>query len=342
MRLGLFLSTQGDAGEDPAALVARLRAQTRLARDLGYDLVLAPHHVLARPFSMLQPLPVLAALAGDAGRMRVGSGVLLLTLLNPLRVAEEALTMDAVTGGRFVLGVGLGYRSVEDRAFGVPERRVRVFLDKLAVVRRLLAGEEVTASGPGYGLAGARLSLRPVGAPPPVWMAANDDRGVRRAARHADAWLLNPHARVGDLARQMELFTATRGGPPGEVPCVREVCVAPTDEEALRVAAPHLAAKYRTYVDWGQSEVMPAGDTLRRGWEDLGRDRFLVGSVATVAAGLEDLRRRAGVTLVVARVHWPGMDPDLAERSLRLLAAAAGPGPGTRGARADGPTPPPP
>jgi alkanesulfonate monooxygenase SsuD/methylene tetrahydromethanopterin reductase-like flavin-dependent oxidoreductase (luciferase family) len=61
--------------------------------------------------------------------MRVASNIALLTLLNPVELAENAATLDAITGGRFVLGVGLGYRPEEFDAFGFPEKKVRIFLD---------------------------------------------------------------------------------------------------------------------------------------------------------------------------------------------------------------------
>jgi len=106
------------------------------------------------------------------------------------------------------------------------------------------------------------------------------------------------------------------------LPIIKEVCVAPTDEEALTAARPHLESKYQAYVDWGQSEVLPQGDTLRRAWEELtGGGRFVVGSPETCATLLAEHVERLGVGEVLCRVHWPGMPQREALRSLRLLAA---------------------
>lgn len=82
----------------------------------------------------------------------------------------------------------------------------------------------------------------------------------------------------------------------------------------------YLSPKYAAYVRWGQSEVMPEGDTLDRGWEDLRAGRFLVGSPATVAGQLAELERRAGVTTLFLRAQWPGMDPAHTLRTIRLMA----------------------
>jgi alkanesulfonate monooxygenase SsuD/methylene tetrahydromethanopterin reductase-like flavin-dependent oxidoreductase (luciferase family) len=292
----------------------------RFVRDAGFHSVFAGQHFLPAPFQMLQSVPLLARLAAETGDMRVGAGILLLPLLNPVEVAEQAATLDVVTGGRFVLGVGLGYRAEENAAFGVPEGRVRVFREKLDVVRRLLEGEEVTASGHGYRLERASLAPRPVSSPrPPIWMAANGDSAVRRAARLADTWFVNPHAALAEVERQLALFRAERGSEPEELPMLREACVAPTDEEAVAVARPYLARKYEAYVDWGQSDVLPPTDTLRRGWEELHAGRFLLGSPETVLQQVDALRT-LGVTELVLRVQWPGLPQRDAMRTLELLA----------------------
>jgi alkanesulfonate monooxygenase SsuD/methylene tetrahydromethanopterin reductase-like flavin-dependent oxidoreductase (luciferase family) len=321
MRYGLFVAAQHPAGEDPAARLAEHLEQVRFVRDVGFHSVVAGHHYLSAPYQMLQPVPLLARLAAESGDLRLVAGILLLPLLNPLDVAEQAATLDVLTGGRFVLGVGLGYRDEENAAFDLPPERVRVFREKLDVVRRLLEGEEVTASGHGYRLEGARLTLRPIQRPrPPIWMAANSDAAVRRAARLADTWYVNPHTTLAEVERQLALFRAERGSEPEELPLMREACVAPTDEEALALAQPYLAPKYAAYVDWGQSDVLPPSDTLRQEWNELRAGRFVLGSPETAAAEIRALRA-LGVTELVLRVQWPGMPHRAAMRTLELLAS---------------------
>ena len=189
MRFGLFVSAQHSPEADPPRALAEHLEQVRFVRDHGFHSVFAGHHYLAAPYWMLQPVPLLARLAADAGGLTVGCGILLVPLLNPVDVAEHAATLDTVTGGRFVLGVGLGYRREENEAFALPERRVRVFTAKLDVIRRLLEGEEVTARGPGYPLHPVRLTLGPLRRPrAPVWLAAYRDAPIRRASIFAVTW----------------------------------------------------------------------------------------------------------------------------------------------------------
>ena len=323
MRLGLFLNAQHPPDVRPADAVRDCLEQVRLARDLGLSAVMAGQHFLSEPFWMLQPVPFLGRISGEAGDMQVGTGVVLLPLLNPVEVAEQFATLAVLCEGRFVAGVGIGYRDVENAAFGVDRGRGRLFECKLDVVRRLLAGEAVTAEGPGFRIEGARLGLRPETVPP-IWIAANGDRAVERAGRLGASWMVNPHTRLDELERQVGLFRSARaaaGHPPLEgLPVIKEICVAESDERAMRVARPYLEAKYSAYVAWGQSDVLPSGDTLRRQWEELtAGGRFVIGSPGTVAEMLREHERRLGADLVLCRVQWPGMPQEDALRSLTLL-----------------------
>lgn len=320
MNYGLFLSAQYPAEDDPVARLEEHLEQVQVAREAGFRTIMGGQHFLSDPFQMLQLVPFLARLAPEAGEMRVGAGILLTTLLNPVEVAENVATLDILTRGRFILGVGFGYRSEENHAFGIFDRRVETFTAKLDVIRRLLEGEEVTAEGNGYRLEAQRLTLRSLQRPrPPLWIAANNDAAVVRAAKLADTWLVSPHTNLDELERQVALFRGERDADPEELPVIREAYVASTDAEALAGARPYLDQKYKTYVDWGQSDVLPAADTLRREWDELHAGRFILGGPATAAAQISEVIERLGVTEVIFRVQWPGMPQSDVMRSLRLL-----------------------
>ena len=93
--------------------------QVRAAREAGFDLICTGQHYLAAPYQMSSSLPLLARLAAEAGDMEVAATVILVPLHNPVELAESVATMDAICGGRFIFGVGLGYRDEEYTAFGV-------------------------------------------------------------------------------------------------------------------------------------------------------------------------------------------------------------------------------
>jgi alkanesulfonate monooxygenase SsuD/methylene tetrahydromethanopterin reductase-like flavin-dependent oxidoreductase (luciferase family) len=323
MRYGLYVAAQHPEGANPGRYLSEHLEQVRFARDNGLDSVFAGQHFLSAPFQMLQPTPLLARLAAESGDLTIGSGIFLAALLNPVELAEQVATLDIICGGRFVLGAGLGYRDEENMAFGLTSHRVRVLEEKLDIVRRLLEGERVTATGHGYRLEDAKLSLRSLSDPrPPIWLAANSDAAVRRAARLADTWFVNPHTTVDELERQLALFKTERGTMPSELPAIREVCVRRTDEEAVDVARPFLDRKYKAYVRWGQSEALPPTDTLRQEWEELREGRFIVGSPETAAEQIRQHRDRLGITHLVFRAQWPGMSNGEAMETLRQLSSA--------------------
>ena len=100
----------------------------------------------------------------------------------------------------------------------------------------------------------------------------------------------------------------------------REVFIATSRAEAIRLAQPYLEEKYKAYRAWGQDKVMPEGDDFDHEFAELLEDRFLMGSPAEVAAQMVRLNRRLGVNHIVASVHWPGMPNSLALEQLEVLA----------------------
>jgi alkanesulfonate monooxygenase SsuD/methylene tetrahydromethanopterin reductase-like flavin-dependent oxidoreductase (luciferase family) len=326
MKFGLLIAKQHPPG---VSMVERFREhidQVRAARDAGFDLIVMGQHYLSTPFQEIQTLPALARLAAEAGSMRIGATVLLLPLLNPVDVAEQVATLDVICEGRFVLGLGLGYREEECEAFGVQAKeRVPRFLESLQLIKRLWTEDEVTHAGRFFRVTKARLVLKPVQRPhPPIWFAANNDGAVARSARMADAWVINPHAKLQVLQQQMTLYRKAlqeAGKPfPAELPIIKELYVAPDRRAAVQECRPFLEAKYKAYGAWGQDKALPAGDHFDLAFEELVRDRFIIGDPDDV---IRELRRHVevlGVNCFVFRIQWPGMEQAKVLRTIKLLA----------------------
>ena len=147
----------------------------------------------------------------------------------------------------------------------------------------------------------ATCPVKPLQKPtPPIWIGANADVAIRRAARIGDCWYINPHNTLATIERQMDLYKRALdeyGKPfPAEVPMRREVFVAPTRAEAIRLAQPYLEEKYKAYRAWGQDKVMPEGDDFDHEFDELLEDRFLLGSPAEVAEQMIRLNRGSAST----------------------------------------------
>lgn len=325
MRLGLYLCSQHPETDDPGRRVAELVEQTRLAASLGFDSIWAGEHHVPAPFQYLPQLPLLARLAGDAGDMTVGTNLVLLPLWHPVHVAEQGAFLDVVTGGRFVLGVGLGFRRVEFDALGVPfGERVGRMVEAIEVIDALWTKDEIDHDGRHFSLHGVGIRPRPLQQPrPPIWVGATVDRAVERAAAIGDAWLMTSLPTMQDLAAQVTRYRHAldaAGRPfPGEFPRMLEVHVAADTETAMRRAAPGLTEKYAAYAAWGQRDLMPEGSNLDVPFDVLAEDRFVIGDPETVAAGLVRQHTDLGITHVAMRVQWPGMPQDHALECIELL-----------------------
>jgi len=325
MKLGLALSVQHRPEDSQAARFAEHVEQVRLARRVGFSSVWASQHYLSEPFTYFQPLPTLGRMAAEAEGMALGTGVLLLPLHQPVDFAEQLATLDVISGGRLIVGVGLGYRDAENAAFGLnPRERVGRFVEALQLVERLWGGEPVSHRGRHFTLDDVRISMPPAQRPrPPIWLAANTDAGVTRAARLGDAWLMNPHTTGAALQRQLVLFHDARraaGRPPArEVPLLRECCVAPTMAEALAAGGPFLDAKYGAYRSWEQDKALPEDDQWSAKFDELSRDRFLLGDPTHIHKEITRYRELLGITTLIVRAQWPGMPQEAVLRTIRLL-----------------------
>ena len=325
MKTGIFLTSQHPPGSDMVAQLEGQYAMARLARDRGWDAVATGQHYLSEGVSQPQLVPFLARLAAEAGEMTGIAGVVLVTLHNPVELAEHIASLDMIWRGNFVFGVGLGYRDVEFDAFGVPKgQRVKRFEEVLDAVRRLLSGETVSLDTPYCKLTKASLTARSVQQPhPPIWIAADGDKAVLRAARLGDAWIVNPHATVATLKRQMALYReeGRRLGKPAPkvLPLLREIFCAKDRKTALAMAGPYLAEKYRTYASWGQDTALPGEESFQQPLEALLQDRFVLGSPEECFEELRPCWEELGANYLIFRTHWSGMPVGHALSSMRLI-----------------------
>jgi alkanesulfonate monooxygenase SsuD/methylene tetrahydromethanopterin reductase-like flavin-dependent oxidoreductase (luciferase family) len=147
LTFGLALQNDFPPHITPSTRVGELREQTRAARDAGIRSVWMLNHYLGN-MRTLQPIPALSAIAEHAGDMRVGTNMFILPLRHPVEVAEEFATLDQVTGGHAVAGLGMGYRSNEYDAFGISmDDRVARYEESVELLRRLWSTETVDFEG---------------------------------------------------------------------------------------------------------------------------------------------------------------------------------------------------
>jgi alkanesulfonate monooxygenase SsuD/methylene tetrahydromethanopterin reductase-like flavin-dependent oxidoreductase (luciferase family) len=313
--------------DDMVARFDELMEQARALEALGYDSLTTGSHFSTKPHREFTQIPYLCRVMAECPSLRLNAGIVLLALHQPLEVAEYFATMDVMSKGKMIFGVALGYRPVEFNGFGVPEGKgLARFLENLEAVKRLWTEETVTMKGSHFSLEEASISVPFVQKPhPPIWMGANVDAAVKRAARLADCWYLNPHQKLPTLKRQMDIYREELdrlGKPfPTEVPIRREVFCGRTHEEANRIAGPYLKAMYDAYQDWGQDKKMAADDNdISMAYEELAKDRFIVGDPDTVAEEMLRYHEELGVNHIIMSVQGVGMPQTQVLETFDLLA----------------------
>jgi alkanesulfonate monooxygenase SsuD/methylene tetrahydromethanopterin reductase-like flavin-dependent oxidoreductase (luciferase family) len=321
---GLALCSQFPPGDDATARFAEQVEQVHHARDHGFTSVWATQHYLAEEVQYLHPLAVLARLVPETGDLRIGTAITLVALAHPVDLAEQLATLDILSGGRLVVGAGLGYRDVEFDAFGVPrEKRLRRFRENLDLIRRLWTEEEVHFDGDTGRLAGVRPMLRPVQRPhPPIWLAGHTDAALTRTARTGLPWIAAAaHVDADYLRTQAAFFRArcAEHGREAEINVLQEVYVGASDEDAVEDVRDALAAKYRTYRAWGQDRILPESQSFDREFDELRRGRFVLGGPRTCRDRLAELIESIGPTHILLRPQWPGLPHERVMTSLRRL-----------------------
>lgn len=319
MKLGMFINTQFPEGENVAQRVPELVDQVRVANAAGFSSLFFPHHYLTAPLQMLQITPLMGYLAQAAQGMMIGGNIMLLPLLNPVMVAEESATLDVLTGGNFVLGVGLGYRPGEFDAFGISlKHRAPRFTESIALIRKLWTEDKVTFAGRFYSVKDHGISLRPLRpGGPPVWVAGMVEAAVKRAAEIGDAWLISNASPLSDIKPLMQAYRETLGAlgkNVAEYPITRECYVGANHATAMEECRAALEYKYNSYAVWGMES-----DASKMSFEEMARDRFIIGDKVSVKEDIARWRETLGVDHFIMRVQWPGLPQEQVLSSIRRL-----------------------
>ncbi|HXZ88454.1 MAG TPA: LLM class flavin-dependent oxidoreductase [Candidatus Binataceae bacterium] len=227
--------------------------QIAWAETIGYDDVWLTEHHFVEDGHAPSPLIQAAAIAMRTKRIRIGTSVLLLPLYHPVRVAEDGATIDLLSGGRFELGVGIGYRVEEFTGLGIArsERAGRAN-EGLEIIRRLWEGETVTFRGKHFNIENARLTPRPLQRPrPPIWVGGFARASARRAARLGDGYI-----GTGDISQIYKMYVEELRAA-GKDPAAGRLAggffwlvVSNDPDKTWHEIAPHVQFQINVYAEW--------------------------------------------------------------------------------------------
>jgi alkanesulfonate monooxygenase SsuD/methylene tetrahydromethanopterin reductase-like flavin-dependent oxidoreductase (luciferase family) len=340
MKFGILFTSHPNTDREPyphREVHERVTREIVRADELGFDTAWIAEHHFSNQYGIMPDVFVYAAyLAAMTRRIRLGTAVVTLPLANPMRVVENAAFVDILSGGRFVLGLGSGYRGYEFDGFGIDfEARRDIQQEALPLLLDLFHRKRTTHAGAHFAFkVDGAYEVFPHAAQqphPPIYLAGATDRSLREAGRKGLGLMLSTWTPFPLLAKQTAVYRealaetpeALRANPArGEIDVARWVYVAETDAKA-RAESEEGILRHQAHFASGLTSgylgtVASAGQV--RGYDELSEDIILHGSPATVAAKIERLRAMTGATsLMLHYPPWYGIDKALA--SLALFAA---------------------
>ncbi len=240
MKLGVSIKTSAIPGGPPADRAGHLVRLAQAAEGFGFDSIWVPDRtvfptdIASRypgrfgpgtdvPVSqqVLEPIATMSFLAGVTSRVNLGFSVIVLPFRHPVLNAKMIATLDVLSGGRALFGVGVGWMPEEFEGMGASYAdRGAVTDEHVEMYRALCAGDPASYSGRRFGIADKIFYPKPIQQPcPPVWVGGSSRAAMRRAARLGDGWLPNRLA-PAEIERGRERLRAAceeTGRDPGEV-----------------------------------------------------------------------------------------------------------------------------
>ncbi|HEX6230114.1 MAG TPA: LLM class flavin-dependent oxidoreductase [Actinomycetota bacterium] len=310
-------------------LYAEALELSREAEELGFDSVWVSEHHFVDDGYLPSPIPLCAAIAAVTERVAVGTALALAPLYHPLRLAEDVAVVDLISGGRTVLGLGIGWREEEFEAIGVPldERGARLE-DAVATLRQAWAEGLTTGTerSPYPDVPVTPKPARPGG--PPIWIGALAGPAIRRAGRIGDGFMateVTPEA-FGEQVAAARAERERAGLDPDTMVASLHLPTFVWDGED----AWDLVKEHHHYVAWKYEDMEAARHraagpapkpSLTEELEDELRDQIVLGTPEEVAERIAAYRDAAGGEVhYIARLYWPGMDPEVQRRSTALFA----------------------
>jgi alkanesulfonate monooxygenase SsuD/methylene tetrahydromethanopterin reductase-like flavin-dependent oxidoreductase (luciferase family) len=288
-----------------------------LLESAGFDKAWVSEHHFVDDGYLPSVLPFCAALGSRTETLTVGTGVALAPFYDPIRFAEDAATVDLVTGGRFEAGLAIGWTDEEFEVFDVPKRRRVGYLRELIDVLRAAGGEgAMDYEGKIYQYHDVDVRPKPVQDEIPIWIGGTVDAAVERSGRIADGYFATP-TDLDELARRQRLAVEASGEESFPIAEWRYTFVS-EDGDAWEQMKQHAWHIKRQYIGWATGEPQP--ETLPAEMEADLKSECLFGTPAEVREEVERRRDRLGDDYrLCTRMTLPGMPIADVRESARLF-----------------------
>jgi len=252
----------------------------------------------------LDPVVALTYAAAVTSRIRLGASVVVLAIHSPLLVAHQWATLDHLSGGRAILGVGLG-REHHYRQFEIPEAgRVSRFREDVDLIRALWSQPKVDHHGRFHHLDGGTMSPKPVQRPLPIWLGVGHPDAVRRAGKMADGWMGSGGSSIAEFARSVPILCAAleaAGRDPATFPISKRIFMAVDERPEVARAELHrwFTEVYHNPAGTDASGIHGTPEQVRAQLEEvvaMGANHLLLNPVSRHAEQVEALAQVIGLS----------------------------------------------
>lgn len=322
MEFGILMGDQ-PVSTPPAEHFDLLLRKVEAAQKAGFTYLTIGQHYLYDGFRWFQPVPMLARLAAELDdHVRIGTTVLVGPLHHPVALAEDLATLDVITRGKLVVGIGTGYLPDEYDVFGKPfKQRYSLLEELIEVMTKLWTQDRVTHHGKFFDIEDRPTHLHPIQKPrPPIWLGAMKEMGVRRAARHGDVWTITPQQTIDQVEELIGAYVDERVKhdlPLNKFPLRRELQIGATYDDAVNDFAEVARVKYVSYADQGMQLL--DRERVEREFVENVKDHVLLGTAEQVRQEIRDIAGRLPIGPLLIRPHWPGMDAEQTEAYLEKV-----------------------
>ena len=308
MKFGIYSSIANPPrGEHLERCVDEVIEEARLAEGCGFDSCFFGEHHQDKDGFLPSPLIVATAVAAHTTRLKVGTSVILLPLHHPVRLAEDVITLDIVSKGRVILGVGIGYQASDFDTFGVPvEQRVERFEEGVQIIRKCWGDEPFSFQGKHYTLKNVHVRPSPFQKPtPPLWVGASTPSAARRAGRLGDAFVAGPSTDLEDTIKLVKTYreAAMKAWRQPQVVLMRDAWVAPNRAEAEKVYGPEVMAAYKYYWRNRLPEFRSIESEAEITLDKVGRDRLILGDPEECVREFHRWQEAVGVDYFLLRLR---------------------------------------
>jgi alkanesulfonate monooxygenase SsuD/methylene tetrahydromethanopterin reductase-like flavin-dependent oxidoreductase (luciferase family) len=280
-----------------------------LAEQLGYECALVSEHHFLKNDMLPSPLIAVSFLAAKTERIKLGTGLLLLPLHDPVRIAEDTAVVDVVSNGRLVLGLGQGFRLEEFDGFHRNEK-------------------DVTFEGEMFNYKNLNVTPKPLQKSPPIWIGAKMPGAIKVAADLGDVWYADPITPLHLIKERREGWLAAldengKGRESASMAYYREFFVGPTTEAAWENGGNGIIKEYGGYLAMGHL-VTHDGKLIPKDRKDLVpeivRQRATVGDPQACVDDLLRIKEQLDLDHMILKMKYFGVPSENVKASMRLAA----------------------